>query len=376
MTGLTDLAAAARRAAASGPDTDRSADGRPEKATTPGRAPARDRAAGRAPRIGLVLSGGGAKGAYHVGVVEYLASVGTRVHAIAGASIGALNGAILAAAGSPAEGAAALAAVWEEVAWQAGSARPADGADGPPPEETTWEQLARLLPRLAAPALHPAALEQLVADHIDPDRLGSGIPLWVSAFPALEEIDSLRGWSWTLDVVRSGLGARAEWLHVNDLPRQERHRAVLASAALPVVLPPRRVGPRLYRDGGMADNTPAGALARYAGCDIVIVVHLSDGALWDAHDHPTLRVIEIRPRHRIRPPGPAGGATALVDLSPKRLAHLRGQGFEDARWTMEPLRAALSEVEGARTAQSRMLGAVAGLDDEAQEPGRPPDLRG
>ncbi|MGW6978387.1 patatin-like phospholipase family protein [Streptomyces sp. NPDC054932] len=368
MTGLTDLAAAARRAATAGPDTAGGADGGPAK-TVPDRAPATDRAADRPPRIGLVLSGGGAKGAYHVGVVEYLASVGTSVHAIAGASIGALNGAVLAAAGTPAEGAAALAAVWDEVAWRAGPTGPAGGADGSPPQETTLEQLARLLPRLAAPALDPSALEQLVAAHVDPDRLGAGIPLWVSVFPALEEIDSLRGWSWTLDVVRSGLGARAEWLHVNALPRQERHRSVLASAALPVVLPPRRVGTRLYRDGGMADNTPAGALARSAGCDIVIVVHLGDGALWDAHDHPTLRVIEIRPRRRIRPAGPLGGATALLDLSPERLGRLRSQGFEDARWVMEPLRAALSSVEGARDAQSRMLDAVARLEDEDREPG-------
>ncbi|MGZ9934391.1 patatin-like phospholipase family protein [Streptomyces sp. NC-S4] len=367
MSGFTDLAAAARQAAAA-PYTAGGAAGTPEKAL-PDRAPAADRAGGRPPRIGLVLSGGGAKGAYHVGVVEYLASVGTSIHAIAGASIGALNGAVLAAAGTPAEGAAALAAVWDEVAWRAGHTGPSTGADGPPPEEATVEQLARLLPRLSAPALHPAALEDLVADHADPDRLGTGIPLWVSVFPALEETDALRGWSWSLDVVRSGLGARAEWLHVNNLPRRERHRAVLASAALPVILPPRRVGTRLYRDGGMADNTPAGALARSAGCDIVIVVHLSDGSLWDAHDHPTLRVIEIRPRRRIRPPGPLGGATALVDLSPGRLDRLRTQGFEDARWTMEPLRALLSSVDAARTAQAGMLDAVARLEEEAPEPG-------
>ncbi|MFE7182083.1 patatin-like phospholipase family protein [Streptomyces erythrochromogenes] len=314
-----------------------------------------------APRIGLVLSGGGAKGAYHVGVLRYLAEIGTEVHAIAGASIGALNGAVLAAAGSMTRGADRLATVWDEVA---GQTEASDGTAGLlVPEETTAEQLARLLPRLSAPALQVSALERLVAAHVDPDRLAQGIPLWVSAFPAVPEIDELRGWSWALDVVRSRLGARAEWFHVNRLPRHERHQAVLASAALPVILPPRRIGARLYRDGGMADNTPAGALARNAGCDLVIVVHLTEGALWDAHDQRALRIVEIRPRRPLRPPGPLGGATALVDLSAARLLRLRSQGYEDARHVMEPLRAMLSAVQGARDAQARMVESVTRLEN-------------
>ena len=47
-------------------------------------------------KIGLVLAGGGAKGAYQSGVVKYLAEIDFAPHIIAGTSIGALNGAILA----------------------------------------------------------------------------------------------------------------------------------------------------------------------------------------------------------------------------------------------------------------------------------------
>ena len=49
-------------------------------------------------RIGLVLSSGGGKGAYQVGVVRRLAELGLSPIAIAGTSVGALNGAILASA--------------------------------------------------------------------------------------------------------------------------------------------------------------------------------------------------------------------------------------------------------------------------------------
>ena len=48
-------------------------------------------------KIGLVLAGGGAKGAYQAGAVKYLAEIDFVPHIIAGTSIGALNGAVLAA---------------------------------------------------------------------------------------------------------------------------------------------------------------------------------------------------------------------------------------------------------------------------------------
>ena len=48
------------------------------------------------PRVGLVLSGGGAKGLAHVGVLKTLDSLGVRVDYIAGTSMGAVVGALYA----------------------------------------------------------------------------------------------------------------------------------------------------------------------------------------------------------------------------------------------------------------------------------------
>ena len=41
---------------------------------------------------GLVLGGGGAKGAYQVGVMKALQEYGIKISAISGSSIGAING--------------------------------------------------------------------------------------------------------------------------------------------------------------------------------------------------------------------------------------------------------------------------------------------
>ncbi len=55
------------------------------------------------PRIGLVLSGGGARGAAHVGVLKVLEEYGVPVHAIAGTSMGAIVGGLYAAGWTPGE---------------------------------------------------------------------------------------------------------------------------------------------------------------------------------------------------------------------------------------------------------------------------------
>ena len=49
------------------------------------------------PRIGLSLSGGGAKGFAHVGVLKVLDSLGVRIDYISGTSMGAVVGSLYAA---------------------------------------------------------------------------------------------------------------------------------------------------------------------------------------------------------------------------------------------------------------------------------------
>ena len=68
------------------------------------------------PRIGLVLSGGGARGAAHVGVLKVLEEMRIPIHAIAGTSMGALVGGAYAAGVPATEIERRLAAIdWNEL---------------------------------------------------------------------------------------------------------------------------------------------------------------------------------------------------------------------------------------------------------------------
>lgn len=51
---------------------------------------------GKAPKVGLVLSGGGAKGAAHIGVVKYLEEIGMPIDYITGTSMGSIIGGLYA----------------------------------------------------------------------------------------------------------------------------------------------------------------------------------------------------------------------------------------------------------------------------------------
>ncbi|MBK7592187.1 MAG: patatin-like phospholipase family protein, partial [Betaproteobacteria bacterium] len=72
--------------------------------------------AATAPRIGLALSGGGARGLAHVGVLKVLEELRVPIHCVTGTSMGAIVGGTFAAGTSPAEmEKIVLAADWAEI---------------------------------------------------------------------------------------------------------------------------------------------------------------------------------------------------------------------------------------------------------------------
>src|ERR1700730_16809254 len=66
------------------------------------------------PRIGLVLTGGGARGAAHVGVLMALEQLHIRIDAIAGTSMGAVVGGLYASGLSPRE----IESIMTSLNWQ------------------------------------------------------------------------------------------------------------------------------------------------------------------------------------------------------------------------------------------------------------------
>ncbi len=181
-----------------------------------------------APRVGLALSGGGARGLAHIGVLKVLEQEGIPIHFLAGTSAGGLVGAAYAAGLSPRE--------LEEEALRLSNPRQLIGL------------LDRSLPRRGL--LAGQKVREYLAHRIGEvtfDQLR--IPLAVVA------VDLLEG----------------EKVVLNEGSVLE---AVRATIALPGLFTPVERDGQLLVDGGLLDNLPADVVRRM-GADVVIAVDVS-----------------------------------------------------------------------------------------------------
>lgn len=167
----------------------------------------------------FVLSGGASLGAIQVGMLRALYERGTTPDLVVGTSAGALNGAFVASRPQTVATADALADVWRGL--RRGSAFPLNPLTGLLGFAGVKDHL-----------VPGSGLRRIIERHTERARLEElPIPLHVVAVDVL-----------------SGEELRLSSGDVRD--------AVLASAAIPGVLPPVPWGDRVLMDGGVANNTP------------------------------------------------------------------------------------------------------------------------
>lgn len=330
------------------------------------------------PKFGLVLAGGGAKGAYEAGALQYINKIGLNPHIIAGTSIGALNGAILASSSDFSEGVNRVNELWDKLG-QASIIRPNTGA---------VVGIASYFARSAVPTFSewivdflevtgiientkcifdPRPIENFLREAVVPEQLRNGIELWVAAFPSLQipgiDYDILMA---AIDLFRARMGTKAHWLRVQDCGDDETlYTLLLASAAIPLAFPKRAVEDRLYVDGGLADNVPLGALAA-RGITHAIVIHLENASVWDRHDFPNQTIIEIRPvdfMNKLNIPF-IGDFSAMLDFSPEQISLLKKRGYQDAKYYLEPILQTLLTVGNQRDAQELLTRSTQRLVDD------------
>ena len=205
----------------------------------------------------LVLQGGGALGAYHLGVVEELAKAQLPLDWVAGISIGAINAALI-AGNRPGERIPALIEFWERVS---------GGIDSPfPIPEGPWRELwskgaafwiaTRGVPGFFEPRLPPPQFQ--------PDGALAAISYYDTE-PLRETLNELVDWDQLNDgPIRLSVGAvsvttgRMHFFDNKGGPDHTRINAshILASGALPPGFPPVEIDGDWYWDGGIASNAP------------------------------------------------------------------------------------------------------------------------
>lgn len=213
-------------------------------------------------RVALVLSGGGAAGAFDAGVVEVLERLGVRPTILSGTSAGALNAAGLAHGLD----AGALAAVWR--ATRAGDVY----------------RLRRDVWRLPRPRglLAGDGLGSRLLDSVGWSHLFSTKPLRETLVGALggERVDVQPGVVLAVSAVEVGTGELVRF--VSELPREARRGRrfrevavtvdhLMATAAIPLVFPAERADDAAFWDGGLVAYTPLAPALAYEP-DVTVVV--------------------------------------------------------------------------------------------------------
>lgn len=271
--------------------------------------PTMARAPGKTGGLGLVLSGGGARGAFQVGVYERLLreprfSDGPAV--LSGTSAGAINSALIAAGRTPRE----MMDFWNAI------------ADDPPVivSERFFDGATRTVAKLVVEeagrflqSVAPwRALAQRLRNHLPP-RSGSLLALWVeyllgtrfeliSRFmmgisePFLASTAKFRdrlvetfggeeipcnGKRLAINTIDAHTGqvvryvnAETPLTHPPDYVVVDAITVdmILASASIPLLFPPVRIGPHLLWDGGLLVNTPLAPVVALGADEIVTVL--------------------------------------------------------------------------------------------------------
>jgi NTE family protein len=259
--------------------------------------------------IAFVLGGGGVLGAVEVGMIRALLEAEIQPEIIVGTSIGAMNGALVAADPS-------LSVIGRLVElWASKQARDVFGDSAP-------RQLARLA--RAATHLHsPAALRAML------DR-------------ELRGIDRFEDLPVRFECCAASIERAAEhWFTSGPLID-----AVLASAAVPGLLPPIAIDGQHYIDGGIVNSIPVGrAVELGAGTIYVLQVGRIDRPLIaPRHVVDVARVaFEISRRHRF--------AREMAAVPPDVTVHVlppgAGSKRDDSPLAYRDLRAAQRRIDRA-----------------------------
>jgi NTE family protein len=211
-----------------------------------------------APRIGLALSGGGARGLAHVGVLKVLEELRVPVHCVTGTSMGSIVGGAYAAGTTPeALEKFVRATDWDKVF-----------SDRPPRTDVSMQRKFEDYKTLFAPEFGVTSKGIAL-----PKGVVAGVAIEGFLRSLVEPAVSVTDFD-KLPIPYRAVAADIETGEEVVLRRGSLPQAMRASMSVPGALAPVEIDGRLLVDGGIADNLPI-TVARKLCADVVIAVNIS-----------------------------------------------------------------------------------------------------
>jgi len=227
--------------------------------------------------LGLALEGGGAKGAYHMGVVKAFLEEGYEFGSITGTSIGALNGAII-AQGDFEKG----YRFWEDME----SSRIFDMDNiqykklkNREFDKETIIQLASKAKRIIEhKGIDTSKIRKVIEGIVDEDKLRESKIDFGLVTVSLSDLKPIE-------------------IYKEDIPKGKMIDYLIASANFPG-FEPQKIEDKYYIDGGLYDNCPINLLARKGYSEIIAVRTLGIGIVQNIK-YPDAKVTNIIPSENI-----------------------------------------------------------------------------
>ncbi|MDO4534516.1 MAG: patatin-like phospholipase family protein [Clostridium perfringens] len=265
-------------------------------------------------KIGLVLSGGGGKGAYELGVWKALKdlSIDKYIEVISGTSIGAFNAALFAQ--NDLDKATEL---WDKVTMD--SLVPLSKFN-----------LVKKGIALSVGAKNINFVKKYMVNSLENGVVArDGLKSIVESYINIEKIKSLGKICYATCTEIPDF--KVKYFKLNDYKIEDAKEIIMASASLPLIYESAHIQGKKYLDGGMVDNVPIQPVYG-EGCDIIIVVLLSKDMKVDRSLYPNTKIIEIYPKELEE--NVINGVLNLdIEAKKNRIVH----GYNDTKNLLEPI---------------------------------------
>lgn len=249
---------------------------------------------------GLVLEGGGAKGAYQIGAWKALKEAGIRIKGIAGTSVGALNGALICM--GDLEKAESL---WENISYsQIMSVDDKLMEDIFKQKKISRDALKDMMDYISDGGIDITPLKELIADCVDEEKIqNSSMDLYIHTF----SVDEMRDLNVDLKEIEPEL--------IKDF--------LLASSYIFPIFKSEKLHGKTYIDGGAINNVPVDTLIEKEYKDIIVVRIFGIGRE---------KKVKIPKDTTIYTIAPTVSLGSILDFNPKRSKmHLKRGYFDTMR---------------------------------------------
>lgn len=236
-------------------------------------------------KIGLVLAGGGGKGAYQIGVWKYLREIGLseKISVISGTSVGGLNGVLLSLCNfNTAE------KIWTS-----------EIEDCILDSKSKTQKTNALFSR--------EGLLKIIEKYVD-----------------LKDIKKLKR---KLYVTCFGTGMDdlgSEYYCLNNKSPKDIKQLLCATSAIPIVFQREEIQGKKLIDGGVKENVPLSPLHQIENCTHAIIVNLDD-KYTDYKGFP-ITTVDIHPSANL-----GGLISGTLNFSPERIKKMIDVGYNDCR---------------------------------------------